>query len=256
MPLLSSIRIHPIRWLLVCLVLAGIVYVSVSRLPPRGTKSVSPPKFPPSGVQAEIETLSSANSNSVSRALAAGRLRRWKEDAAAAIPQLINTLNDTDPLQESWTVSPGIGESRNTSAANEALETLVQLGARSVDPLMAALNDSRGNVRAYAAEGLGRIRDARAIQPLINALADKNWFVREKSALALGELKDKRAVDPLIVTLEQGLVKENGMLPSKSLLDSVQLALQKITGQDFKLDVAKWRAWSQQEETNSASVSR
>ena len=215
-----------------------------------------PPKPVPGGVQIEIGTLSSTRSTSVGRAGAAVRLRRWKEDGVAAIPQLINALNDTEPLQESWTASQGIERSRNTSAANEALETLVQLGTAAVEPLIAALNDSRRNVRAYAAEGLGRIRDGRAIQPLIEQLADQDYFVREKCVVALGELKDKRAVDPLIGTLERDVVKKNTLPVASSLVETVQVALQKITGQDFKLDVAKWRAWSQQQKANSAQVAQ
>jgi HEAT repeat protein len=157
----------------------------------------------PSHVQTEIKTLSATNAYSVSRALAAGRLRRYGQDATAAIPQLIDTLNDTNPLEESWTVSEGHLKSRKTAAAEEAVARLAKIGTPAVEPLIAALSDNRVNVRVNAATALGRISDLRTIEPLIKALEDDSWFVRQKAAWALGELKDKRATDPLIVCLRE-----------------------------------------------------
>jgi len=69
---------------------------------------------------------------------------------------------------------------------------------------------------------------------LISALKDEDWRVRWKAAAALGELKDPRAVEPLISALKDEVYM---------LRFWAAVALNKITGEDFGEDEAKWRDW-------------
>jgi HEAT repeat protein len=88
--------------------------------------------------------------------------------------------------------------------AGAVAEALGKIGFPAVVPLIQALNDENGYVRAGAAEALGKIGDKRAIEPLIQALRDDNLLrsvrsgVRARAAEALGRIGDKRAVEPLI----------------------------------------------------------
>jgi HEAT repeat protein len=51
---------------------------------------------------------------------------------------------------------------------------------------MASLNDEHDNVRAAAAEKLGKLKDPSAVPNLIQALKDPSTAVKEKAAEALG----------------------------------------------------------------------
>ncbi|MHB0935415.1 MAG: HEAT repeat domain-containing protein [Armatimonadota bacterium] len=119
--------------------------------------------------------------------------------------------------------------------------------------VLAALNDPRREIRAAAAFALGQYRDLRAVEPLIAALQDTAapWpartvyrggvpqvvfapTVREEAARALGAIGDKRAIPPLIAALDRGTLPDR-----RAAADS----LQALTGQQFGLDAAAWRAW-------------
>ena len=87
--------------------------------------------------------------------------------------------------------------------AVEALESFVDISdTNAVEPLIAALQDEKKDVRAIAAWALGKIEDTRAIDPLIIALKDKEGWVRSNAARALGMIKGNRAVEHLINTLK------------------------------------------------------
>jgi HEAT repeat protein len=62
---------------------------------------------------------------------------------------------------------------------------------RTVEPLIAALQDEDESVREIAAGTLGRLGDERAVDPLTAALQDKNRFVREAAARALEKIQQK-----------------------------------------------------------------
>ena len=73
-----------------------------------------------------------------------------------------------------------------------------KVDARSVDPIIGALEDGDQGVRYRAAEALGQIKNVTAVDPLIEVLGnDEDRDVRLKAAWALGEIDDARAVDPL-----------------------------------------------------------
>ncbi|MGK7928745.1 MAG: HEAT repeat domain-containing protein, partial [Spirulina sp.] len=70
-----------------------------------------------------------------------------------------------------------------------------------IELLIAALNDSDGDVRWRAAEGLGKIGNERAVEALIAALNHPNESVRESAAKMLKEIDNKIAVEALIAAL-------------------------------------------------------
>lgn len=79
---------------------------------------------------------------------------------------------------------------------------LREIGAPAVPPLIELLRDKSANVREWAAEVLGRIKDPRAVPTLIEALKDDDFVVRGIAAAALGGIKDPRAVQALSETLQ------------------------------------------------------
>jgi len=176
---------------------------------------------------------------------------KWREteEAKRKVPEFISALKDKD------------GNVRYRAA--EALGELKD--PRAVEPLISALKDENGSVRSAAVWVLGELKDPRAVEPLISALKDENWSVRRAAAVALGELKDPRAVETLISALkdEFGSVREAAAVALGELKDprvvetlisalkdefgsvreAAAGALNKITGEDFGEDEAKWRDW-------------
>lgn len=73
---------------------------------------------------------------------------------------------------------------------------------RAVEPLLQALQHRSSQVRANAAQSLGKLGDERGVEPLIQALQDPDFFVRAQAARALGELRDPSATIPLIQQLQ------------------------------------------------------
>ena len=128
----------------------------------------------------------------------------FDESAAAAIPALIDLLDDAEP------VSPEVcrddhrrwwGDEQPITAGQESARALVRIGIASFDPLTKALASAGPTARRNAAWALGALDDQRAVTPLIASLRDEDQLVREQASWALGALDDARAVKPLIGTL-------------------------------------------------------
>lgn len=84
-----------------------------------------------------------------------------------------------------------------------AIEILGQIrDERSVDPLIAALQDEDASVRCTAAWYLGNAGGERVIGPLIAALDDKDILTRCAAVRSLAFLKRSEAVTPLIAMLQ------------------------------------------------------
>jgi len=120
-----------------------------------------------------------------------------------------------------------------------ALPHIAEVPGQPQDPqklerLIEDLKDESWQVRWSAAEALGETKDPRAVEPLIAALKDKNVYVRSMVAWALGELKDPCAVEPLICALKDDI---------KDVRRSAAIALQKISGKDFREDPIQWEKW-------------
>ncbi len=71
----------------------------------------------------------------------------------------------------------------------------------SIEPLVAALDDSSAAVRRAATLALGRIQDPRGVDALVAALAERPELWREASA-ALASVGDRDLVDRLVPLLE------------------------------------------------------
>ena len=67
--------------------------------------------------------------------------------------------------------------------------------------MLNALNHSYWQVRAYAAENLGKMKISSAINILIARLKDESWQVRAAAAKALGQIGDEAAINPLLEVL-------------------------------------------------------
>ncbi len=90
--------------------------------------------------------------------------------------------------------------------AKDALKNVTsEFGSSACEPLLAALQDEQGNIRAQAAETLGKICDRKATPALIAALKDADDKVERNAIRALGELGDPRSIDALIQVLNRPL---------------------------------------------------
>jgi len=162
---------------------------------------------------------------SVARALGKMRDRRAIKPLVSASGSVALGASEIEPL------IAALGY-KDSDAQYMAIQSLREVGAPAVKPLIEALGDQK--VRSGAAKALGEIKDARAIdpliavlrdednaaealgkigapavEPLIVALRDEDWYVRENAAKALGETKDARAVKPLIEALGDQNVRSN-----------------------------------------------
>jgi HEAT repeat protein len=76
----------------------------------------------------------------------------------------------------------------NDELGSSAAEALSEIGAPSVEPLIAALRLGDPKVRLHAAFALCRVRDPRAIEPLIVALKDSDGMIQMQATLALASI--------------------------------------------------------------------
>jgi HEAT repeat protein len=118
---------------------------------------------------------------------------------ARAVEPLLVCLTDKDPGTVSATLVAlgALHDARAVAAiipclANsdegvrgKAVDILCQLGAPAVEPLLASLKAPKPQVRALAAEALGRLGDARAVDPLVACLKEPG--APETESLATGE---------------------------------------------------------------------
>jgi len=129
----------------------------------------------------------------------------FNSSATAAIPALIDLLNDAEP------VSPEVcredhrrwwGDEHPITPGQEAARALVRIGTTSFDPLVKALGNGGATARRNAAWALGALDDQRAVTPLTGSLRDTDERVREQAAWALGAIGDARALAGLTAALK------------------------------------------------------
>lgn len=129
----------------------------------------------------------------------------FNPSAAAAIPTLIDMLDDDEPVAPEVCREDGRpwwgDDRRPITPGQEAARALVRIGIASLDPLVKALTGTGPTARRNAAWALGALDDQRAVPPLIASLKDADMAVREQASWALGALDDARAVQPLIGAL-------------------------------------------------------
>jgi HEAT repeat protein len=115
---------------------------------------------------------------------------------------------------------------------------------RAFDVFAAAVAGADPGVRSAAVQMFGRSGDRRAVAPLVAVLSDADPRLRMHAAASLGQIKDDRAVAPLA-----GLLAD----PDARVRNSAMDALDKITGQPFAADEAKWRTWWEQNKARYAA---
>jgi len=85
----------------------------------------------------------------------------------------------------------------------EAANTLISMGSKAVEPLLAALKFENWKVRGNAAWTLGKIGDARAVGALVEALGDDVPEVRATAGRALMNIGEP-SIGPLREAAEHG----------------------------------------------------
>jgi HEAT repeat protein len=102
--------------------------------------------------------------------------------------------------------------------------------------LLAALSVNRPSVRQAAAEALAVLADADLVRRLAAAAADDSadLAARQAALWALGRCGHKQAAPALLARLAGG---------PESLRRAAADALADLSGQDYGLDAARWRAW-------------
>jgi HEAT repeat protein len=187
------------------------------------------PQNLPAELRATIEQTFSPDPEK--RAEAATRLGEMGKKAAPAIPFLIRLLGD----------DASISKNDYVYVSTVAGDSLAEIGASAVEPLLQAFGQSSGRKRLAALYILGRLKDRRVIakflsllgdpdeeirwraadsvkcylkdnpefrelagvkQSLIRALEDRNSFVRTYVAEALGECRYPEAFEPLLKMLK------------------------------------------------------
>jgi len=222
--------------------------------------------------------------NSEARANAAMALGTTKD--TRAVEPLIAALEDEDQsvrasaagalgqIKDARAVEPLVaalaeGDANVTRVAVHALREME--ADRAVEQLILVLRDGEAEKQVSAATILGDIGDNRAVEPLINALEDNNLRVRTAALKALAKIDDERVVEPLVAAVRGevlplrmdaisalGNVKDPRVI--EPLIDALTdeepvireyaaNSLQKLTGQNFGQDQAKWRAWWEENET-------
>jgi len=101
----------------------------------------------------------------------------------------------------------------------EAADALISFGAKSVEPLLAALKIDNWKIRGNAAWTLGKIGDHRAVKPLIDALCDEVPEVRATAGRAILNIGTP-AIQPLSESLDNARIKNKRL--ASCLLSSLK----------------------------------
>jgi hypothetical protein len=171
--------------------------------------------------------------------------------AASSADHLIKLLSDPQPDNRSRAAEELVH--RHYSSAGDLILPLLQdssasvrgrasvlLGQqrdkRAVDRILMLLNDPDYGTQLDAVRSLGEIGDNRAVEPLLAVFQRPN--ISGIVAEALAKIGDQRAVGPLIEFLENA--KRVDQVQSKNWVIS---SLEKLSGQKYGTDIARWRQW-------------
>ncbi|MHC2295967.1 HEAT repeat domain-containing protein [Rhizobium mongolense] len=114
-------------------------------------------------------------------------LRRERNDGEVPIDDAIARVR----MELNGKISEAADQLMRAAAVNALTFTTHPAAAAAV-----ALGDANWQVRAAAAESLGRIGHGSAVEALGKALSDEYWQVQQKSLGALGKLKANAALAP------------------------------------------------------------
>jgi len=161
-------------------------------------------------------------------------LRNREEASRPAVVRILGKIMDVrgiDPLMEAM-------EDPNPALAKEARDALLKV-------LLAALKDSRLEVRLKAAKLLQDVPDPVAVEPLIGALRDKDSNVRQRAGAALGKI-GQPAEKSLVGLLQDPdpemrrvAAEQLGKIRSPEALEPLLTALR-----DPDPNVQWWAAWA------------
>ncbi len=139
-------------------------------------------------------------------------------------PELIQDLLDAARRKDLWT---NIG----------AVEALGNYEGKNVVDLLCDIvrKDENWDVRAMAADALGRIKDPAAVDSLIVAMGDQEDSVRKAAAISLGRINDPKAIDVLIRALDtEGRMVNGRQVGDGFICDSAAEALASMQDPDME----------------------
>ena len=156
--------------------------------------------------------------------------------AAPAIPALLEVLKTDDGLEELTTIYTPERVLAFNPVQNIAVKVLVKIGAPVIEPIRAALGtaDPKGPQFSYMAEVLAKLQRPDATALVDDLVRDERPAVREQAADVLGYSKDPSSVDLLIAALGDS---------DAGVRSNAADSLEKITGEKFGQDSARWAAW-------------
>ncbi|HUU26558.1 MAG TPA: HEAT repeat domain-containing protein [archaeon] len=175
---------------------------------------------------------------------------RWRSVQALDRLGVQDVIEELAPLirDESWRVKVSALELLGNIGVRRMKRNPSELPGTTLDKrlkqiLLQGLEDPDERVRLSAAASLARNKDGAAMAPLRDLLRNGSMFTRGSAGEALGDLSDTRAVESLIEALAdpRNHVCEEG---SDWACWGAAKALTKLTGQNYGIDVKKWREWS------------
>jgi HEAT repeat protein len=155
------------------------------------------------GLEALIAELTNADPAVRYRAV----LELGKVQDARAIPILYQRLSDDEDgvrkaaaeVIENLGWQPAdAGQQAWHSVILRRWDHAVAAGPDAVDSLVYALQAFDPGSQRFAAESLGKIRDARAVEPLLEKITSTDFGIRKAVVVALGEIGDARALPALM----------------------------------------------------------
>ena len=124
-------------------------------------------------------------------------LRVLEDPSVAARSDALDALAGTRTADSRRAIERALSD-RNTAVRTHAVQALSGAGADAVVPLLDRVHDPEGDVRAAAADALGRIGDARAALALVGISQDPIPEVRLAATRALGSLPGEVAARALV----------------------------------------------------------
>lgn len=139
------------------------------------------------------------------------------QDVISALVQILEQENEATILEAAIQILEDVGTNQEIDLiikflnhasdkvrerAAHALGRIEDKDKKAVEPLIASLGDPCADVRRYAAESLGILKEERAVGALVEALGDIDTDVRVNSAVALAEMGATEAIDRLKVLYE------------------------------------------------------
>jgi HEAT repeat protein len=145
-----------------------------------------------------------------------------------------------------------MGTLTNQTERNNAVVALrITKDPRAIPALTKATSDPSAYVRSIAVAALGELAATNAYNVIVSHVTDLENFggdvpmcPGDSACYALGALGDKRALPVLIKALDQ-----------RETQSQACQALEKLTGQAFRYDVEKWKAWWKEKRPNIERVS-